>query len=90
MYGEDIEPEVLFIDQGVIAVGKETDPSKAGLLSLKMVQKYLKRYETKVLVEKGSLEKYKVGELDEGYEAEVITRDQIQDLIHEKDFVIYM
>ena len=90
MYGEDIEPEVLFIDQGVISLAKETEPKKIGLLSLKMVQKFLKRYDTKVYVEKESMDRYNIAELDENYMAEVIERDKISDLMHSKDCVIYM
>ena len=90
MYGEDIEPEVLFIQQGVISLAKETEPSKLGLFSLKMVQKYINRYGTRVIAEKESLEKYKVGELDMDFNPEVLTRKEIRELIHQKDFVVFM
>lgn len=90
MYGEDIEPEILFVEQGVVALAQETEPSKLGLLSLKMVQKYLDRFETKIYAEKESLDRYRVPALDDGYHAEVISQDQVADMIREKDFVIYM
>ncbi len=90
MYGEDIEPEVLFIEQGVFSVAKETEPSKIGLFPLKMVQKYIKRYETKVFVEKESLEKYRVKELDENFPTEILSREQIKEKIDQNDFVIFM
>jgi len=90
MYGEDIEPEVLFIDQGVISLAQESDPAKAGLFPLKIVQKYLKKYDTAVYVEQESLERYRVPSLDPEYHTTVLTRDQIRDFVHEKDFVVYM
>lgn len=90
MYGEDIEPEVLFIDQGVVSVAKETEPSKLGLFSLKMVQKYLKRYGTKVFAEQESLDKFKIRDLDENFQTEVVSRQQAKEMIHNNDFVIFM
>ena len=90
MYGAEIEPAVLFIEQGVISLAKDTEPSKAGLLSLKMVQRYLKKYATRVYVERESLERYQVGALDEDYRAEVLSREQIGRFVHDQDFVIYM
>jgi tRNA 2-thiouridine synthesizing protein C len=89
MYGEDIEPEVLLIDQAVIAVAQETEPKKLGLFSLKMVQRYIDRYETKVYVDKASLEKFKVKDIDPDYQAEIIDHQQMVDLVHDKDLVIY-
>lgn len=90
MYGEDIEPTVLFINQGVISLAKETEPAKIGLFSLKMVQRFINRYETSVLAEKESLEKFKVQELDENYQATVMTKEQLKDVVHSHDFVIFM
>jgi tRNA 2-thiouridine synthesizing protein C len=89
MYGEEIEPEVLLIDQAVIAVAQETEPKKLGLFSLKMVQRYIGRYETKVYVDKASLDKFKVKEIDPDYQAEIIDHQQMVDLVHDKDLVIY-
>lgn len=89
MYGEEIEPEVLLIDQAVIAVAQETEPKKLGLFSLKMVQRYIVRYETKVYVDKASLDKFKVKEIDPDYQAEIINHQQMVDLVHDKDLVIY-
>lgn len=90
MYGEEIDPEVIFIDQGVISLAKETEPAKLGLFPLKMTQRYIKRYETKVFAEKESLEKFKVGELDENYQAEVLPREEIREKIRRNDFVIFI
>lgn len=90
MYGEDIEPEVLFINQGVISMAKETEPAKLGLFGLKMVQRYVNRYDTNVIVEKESLEKFKVRELDEKFNPEILTRAEIKEKIRDNDFVIFM
>ena len=90
MYGEDIEPEVLLVDQGVITVSQETEPKKLGLFSLKMVQRYIKRYETKIYVEKESLDRLKITDIDPEYHAEIIDHEKMVDLVHDKDFVIYV
>jgi tRNA 2-thiouridine synthesizing protein C len=90
MYGEDIEPEVLFIDQGVIALSKDTEPGKLGLFPLKMCQRYIKKYETQLFAEKESLEKYRVHELDEEFQAQVLSRGEIQEKIRQNDFVIFI
>lgn len=90
MYGEDIDPEVLFIDKGVIALSKETEPAKLGLFPLKMCQRYVNKYDTKIYAEKESLEKFKVKELDENYHAEVLPRAQIKEMIRNNEFVIFI
>jgi len=90
MYGEDLEPSILLMDEAVVSVAKETEPKKLGLLSLKMVQKYLKKYETRIYVVDEDLKKYKVKEIDEGYNPEIISLEKIKEIIHSNDFVIFM
>ncbi|MEA4812639.1 MAG: hypothetical protein VB108_08735 [Anaerolineaceae bacterium] len=90
MYADDIEPEVLLIDQAVVALGLEAEPKKLGLLSIKMVQKYIGKYETKVLTEKESLEKYHVALLDEAYQAQVLDRASLQARLKQYDHVVFM
>jgi tRNA 2-thiouridine synthesizing protein C len=90
MYADDVEPEVLLIDQAAITVARETEPKKLGLLSIKMVQKYIGRYDTKVLVEKESLEKFYVTDLDEAFQAEVLSRAELHARLPQYDHVVFM
>mgnify|MGYP001158006522 CR=1 FL=1 len=90
MYAADIEPDVLLIDQGAIVVGTETEPAKLGLLPIKVCQKYIKKYETKVWVEKESLEKFNVRVLDQEYNAEIISRADVKAMLAEYDRVVFM
>ncbi len=90
MYGEDIEPELLFVNEATISISQETGPAKLGMLSLKMVQKYIKKYETKVYAIKEDIEKFCINDIDTRFGAEFITNDQAAELIHTKDFVIFM
>jgi len=90
MYAEDIEPELLLMDEAVVTLAKETEPKKLGLLSLKMVQRYIKKYEMKVYGVKEDLEKYKIREIDENYLAEIISKDKVKEITKEKDLVVFM
>ena len=90
MYAGDIEPDVLLIDQAVVVVSAETEPSKVGLLPIKICQRYIKKYETKVWVEKESLEKFNVKLMDQEYLAEVISRADVKAKLAEYDRVIFM
>jgi len=55
-----------------------------------MVQKYLKKYETRIYVVDEDLKKYKVKEIDEGYNPEIISLEKTKEIIHSNDFVIFM
>lgn len=90
MYAGDIEPDVLLIDQAAIVVGTETEPTKVGLLPIKVCQRYIKKYETKVWVEKESLEKFNVKAMDQEYNAEVITKADVKAMLAAYDRVIFM
>lgn len=90
MYGEDIEPAVLFIGQAVIGLSCQTAPEKLGLLPIKMVQKYLDKYETEVYAIKDDMLKYKVCGCEEGYKAKIIERNDVKKFIKNYDFVIFM
>ncbi len=90
MYADEVEPEVLLIDQAAITLAKETEPQKLGLLSIKMVQKYIGKYDTKVLVEKESVDKFHVTDMDEAYQAEVLSRAELQARLPQYDHVVFM
>lgn len=91
MYGEDIEPAVLLINEAVVAVKKTCKPECLGLLPISIVKRYLQRYGTPVYVVKEDAQKYKVFEnLDEEYNPTFVSQEQLSELFHEYDFVIFM
>lgn len=90
MYGEDLEPMVLLVDEGVVAYSAALKPDIVGLLPCTLAQKMLQRYETKLLAVKEDLERYRVGPLDGGYNVEVIPRSSLTDLFHDQNLVIFM
>lgn len=90
MYAGDLEPVVLLIDQAAIVVAAGTEPQKAGLLPIKNVQRYIKKYETRVIVERESLEQYQVKTLDELYNAEILSRAEIKNLLPDFDQIVFM
>ena len=90
MYGEDIEPAILLIDKAVIAVAKRTEPERVGLLPVKIVHKYIKKYDTTVYVAKEDMEKYKVKDADPECMAKPVSLSEIKKIMREQDFVIFM
>lgn len=57
MYGEELEPAILLMEDAVLAVNKNTHPENLGCLPLSMSFRYLERYGTPVYVVKEDLEK---------------------------------
>jgi tRNA 2-thiouridine synthesizing protein C len=90
MYGEDIEPAVMLLDSASVALSKDTSPESLGLLPIKIVQRFIKKYETPVYAVKEDLEKYKVKNIDENFQAQVISKDKLSDFFHKFDYVIFM
>lgn len=90
MYGEDIEPSVLLINEACTALAKDSKPENLGLLPIKMVQKFIDRYETSVLTVKEDLEKYCVKILDDGFKAKILEKKDLDALFHDNEFVIFM
>ncbi len=90
MYGEDLDPSVLLIDEASVALSKGTKPETIGLLPLSICHKYIKNYGTKVYTIKQHLEKFKVKELDENFKAEIIDEADLADFLHSFDYVIFM
>lgn len=70
MYGEDVEPALLLVNEGVVALARECKPERLGLLSVKMVQRYVKRYGTPVYAVGEDLDAYGVRDVDEGFSAQ--------------------
>ncbi|HOJ87605.1 MAG TPA: intracellular sulfur oxidation protein [Pseudothermotoga sp.] len=90
MYGEDLEPAVLLLDEACVALSKKTKPESLGLLPLSICHRYIKNYGTPVFAVKEDLEQFKVKELDENFSAKVLTKQDLKDFIHQFDYVIFM
>lgn len=70
MYGEDVEPALLLVNEGVVALARECKPERLGLLSVKMVQRYVKRYGTPIYAVGEDLDAYGVRDVDERFSAQ--------------------
>ncbi len=90
MYGEDIEPAVMLVRHAVVSLSKKTAPESLGLLPLKIVQRFIKRYETPVYALKEDIQRFKVKDIDENYNATLIEEDKLSELFHEYDYVVFM
>jgi tRNA 2-thiouridine synthesizing protein C len=90
MYGEDIEPAILLMDEAVTAIAERNEPERVGLLPVKIVKKYIKKYGTEVYAVKEDLEKFKVEEINQECLAKVIPISEVKALARSCDFVIFM
>ena len=90
MYGEDIEPAVLLMDAAVITLSADTCPESLGLLPVKMVRRYVKRYETPVYAIKDDVERFRVENVDAAYEAQMLDKSSLCEFLHTFDNVIFM
>ncbi len=90
MYGEDIEPAVLLMDEAVTAIAERNAPERVGLLPVKIVKKYIDKYGTEVYAVEEDLEKYHVKEIDTGCKAKIVSLDSAKRIIRDCDFVIFM
>ena len=90
MYGEDIEPAILVIDEASIGLSSNTKPESLNLLPISMVHRFIKKYETEVFGVEEHLKKYNVKNIDENFNAKIIKEDELSDFFHSYDYVIYM
>ncbi|MDK2865517.1 MAG: hypothetical protein PWP37_1709 [Thermotogota bacterium] len=90
MYGEDIEPAVLFLDEACVTVSKNTKPELLGLFPLTTCHRLIKRYGTPVYVVKEDLERYNVKEMEEIFNPQILSKDELSDFLHQFDLVIFM
>ncbi|MDO7977068.1 intracellular sulfur oxidation protein [Oceanotoga teriensis] len=90
MYGEDIEPSVLFVDEASISLSKNTKPETLGLLPISMVHRFVKRYETEVFGVEEHFEKFGVSDIDENFNAKIMKEEELNDFFHSFDNVIFM
>ncbi|MBP8612775.1 MAG: DsrE family protein [Candidatus Atribacteria bacterium] len=90
MYGEDLEPAILLMQDSVIALNKNTHPENLGLLSLTMTFKYLERYGTPVYAVKEDLEEKKIKDedIEPTWKAQILKKDELPDFVHSFDKVI--
>ncbi len=89
MYGEDIEPVVLLMEDSVVALGEKYSPESLGLLPIKTVHRYIDRYGTKVLAVKEDVESRKV-KIGPEWNVDLISKSNLADFIHDFDLVIFM
>ncbi len=89
MYGEDIEPVVLLMEDSVVALGENYSPESLGLLTIKTVHRYIDRYETKVMAVKEDVESRKV-KIGPDWNVDLIPKSDLVDLVHDFDLVIFM
>ncbi len=90
MYGEDLEPAVLLMDAAVVTLSQETCPEKCGLLPVKMVQRFVKRFETPVYAVREDMERFGVEDVDPGYQAQVLDKESLSEFFHGFDNVIFV
>ncbi len=90
MFGEDIEPAVMFLKHGVVSLSKKTSPELLGLLPLKIVQRFVKRYGLPVYALKEDVENFKVNDIDEAYNVTLIGENKLSDMFHDYDYVVFM
>ncbi|BBE31458.1 hypothetical protein OSSY52_15990 [Tepiditoga spiralis] len=92
MYGEDIEPSLLVLEAASTSLSKNTAPEKMGLLPIKIVHRFVKRYETEVFGVEEHLEKYGVKKenIDENFNAKLLKENELNEFFHSFDSVIFM
>lgn len=90
MYGEDIEPAVMLLRHAVTVLSKDVSPESLGLLPIKIVQRFVKRYETPVFALKEDIERFNIREIDEEYGATLIDEKSLSEFFHQYDYVIFM
>lgn len=90
MYGEDIEPAVLVLNEASIGLSKNTKPESLNLLPVKIVQRFIKKYETEVFGVQEHLEKFNVKNIDEKFGMKTLKEEELSDFFHSYDLVIYM
>lgn len=89
MYGEDIEPVILLMEDSVVALGEKYSPEDLGLLPIKTVHRYINRYGTKVMAVKEDVESRKV-KIGSDWNVNLISKSNLSDFVHDFDIVIFM
>jgi len=91
MYGQDIEPVALLLNEAVLAVHTNCKPEQCGVLPLSITFRYIEKYQTKVYAVKEDLERYdiKENEIDPHWNLQVISKSELAKFIHSFDNVIF-
>lgn len=90
MVAEDLEPSVLLLHEAVVGLSTDTKPELLGLFPLSMVQRYIARYGIGVYAVKDDIERFRVREIDPGYQAQLLSKSDLPDFLHRFDQVIFM
>ena len=90
MVAEELEPSVLLLHEGVVGLSVDTKPELLGLFPLKIVQRYISRYGIGVYAVKEDIERFRVKEIDPGYQAQLVPESGMSDFLHQFDQVIFM
>ena len=91
MYGEDLEPVVLFVNEAVLAVRRQCKPEIIGCLPLSITFKYLEKYNTQVYAVKEDLEKYSIkeNEIEPHWNLKTIIKEELPEFVHSFDKVVF-
>jgi len=91
MYGQDIEPAALLLNEAVLAVHTNCKPEQCGVLPLSITFRYIEKYQTKVYAVKEDLERYdiKENEIEPHWNLHIISKSELADFIHSFDNVIF-
>ncbi len=91
MYGEDVEPAVMFVQDAVLALRSACKPELLGCLSLSLLDKYLNNFNTAVYALKEDIEylNIKQEEIDKRWKVlQFVSKDDLPDFLHSFDRVI--
>lgn len=90
MYGEDLEPAVMFVQDAVLAVRSTCKPEILGCLSLSILEKYLDRYQTPVYAIKEDLEYFNIKqeEINPMWKLQTISKSDLPNFLHSFDKVV--
>ncbi|MGB9666364.1 MAG: DsrE family protein [Candidatus Cryosericum sp.] len=91
MYGQDLEPAVLFKDEAVLAVHANCKPEGVGCLPLSITFKYIEKYQTQIYATAEDLAKYGVkdNEMEPHWNLTKTTEAELPALVHSFDTVIF-
>ena len=89
MYAEDVEPSIILMMDSVVALNEGYSPERIGLLTIKTVHRYLKRYGTRVYAVREDLESRRV-DVESAWNVEILKREELSDFFHSFDTVIFM
>ncbi|BAL80524.1 DsrE family protein [Caldisericum exile] len=91
MYGQDIEPVALLLNEAVLAVHTNCKPELCGVLPLSITFRYIEKYGTKVYAVKEDLERFdiKENEIDTHWNLQILSKSDLPEFLHSFDNVIF-